>query len=522
MGRFFALSSPSAVMEGLEIEKLVEQEKNSQNGVFDDLQDHVEETIEKKQKVDGQNKETTPVTPKETEIPEAESPLSGERITNETPSDEETGEETEKPGAVKGTQDSSDTSSKKEGEDKSDEEKVADEIDEPQEKVVEEKITTESMRLRFSMEMASVLGKEISTEDYLGHSSTAGEKAWAATVSGASLIASVGKFLGTRVIPTVASSVFKGVVYAFDRLGHAFLYSFTAITKYLERRIQAFAKLKEDIRKAEQILEHLSKHSTDSVQRGNYTSTFVIRRLVIGKSADLIHNVSVLSSFVERTINDLSTAVKRDILAIQSVIDYSSTSSSINVSKLLDVTLPVTGLKTDVPSEYRDRNPLLEMFTSSQVLPGNVLLILAVPSSSDDRARSEWASAYKDSEIYLGVDTKSVQDVRSIPFLDANGLKMLLKQLSLLCDVCIQHQRFYEEMKAIKLSQRTVYRKYYEGLVTRNRKVSAKESLVDIVVLRNGFIDKVYLPAAIDIHDYSARVITAALSYVEKNIRALS
>lgn len=529
MGRFSAISSSSVVSEELEIEKLVGQDgKPDHHDAFTDLLEDTKDSLKAQEKKE--EAETSEEAPAEgaTEGSESTSDAAGEgteageRVTGDG---EEESEEDSEENASDNAEESDKGKDADKKDEKSDDEKLVDEIDESQpDDKKDEKVTTESMREVFALEMAAVLDYErLALEDFGETASNVGSHLWSATKAGGSILASVGTFLGTKVAPAVGSALYRGIAYGFSRLSHGFMLGLTVLSKYLERRRLSFANLKTKIGKAQEAVRLLQ--SGQAVPLDNlpaFENQKTIRQIAIQDSVDLEKNLEVAHRFVADSIDGLGHAIKQDVVAIQQLIDYSSVTSEVNVSKLLKISVPLKGVRAGSVEDFVPSNPHIVSYVGTSILPGNTVLILSLPSENPNKNQGEWVLAYRDSEIFLGVDRSKVRVIESIPLMTLGDLAKLLGSLEALCDLSMKHQKFYEDIRNTKLSQKNVYKKYFESLTSRNRKVSIKESLIDLVTLRNNFIDKVYLPAAMDIHDYSVRVITAYLTYVEKNVRLLT
>ncbi len=334
-----------------------------------------------------------------------------------------------------------------------------------------------------------------------------------------------GKWLGqlgikltTDVLPKVLSNVYKGTVYAFNRLAYSFILGFTALEKYITRRHNSFAKLKTEISKSKQVVSILQKEKIEG--ESTYTDENCIRQLVIGDSVDIIKNLSVLRQFLEVTFKDLSSSVKNDLSSIEQIVSHSQITNPESALKLLPIKLKVQGLSQGVVPGFETNSKLLNSFKSSLILPGNTVLIAHLPKN-ELSTREEWIEAYKDSDLFLGVSKKNIKAQASIPFLTKEQLEELVTELDKVCMLCIQQEAFYQHLRQQKIRLRLVYKGYFESVLHRSKRAGLKDTLIDLVTIKNGFIDKVYLPAAIDIHDYSVRVINAYLKFIHKNAHVI-
>lgn len=387
---------------------------------------------------------------------------------------------------------------------------------------VPEIISTESLRNSLRNEMTSLTSsRTVSMEEWSEVSSGSVLKNIAGTV-GTTLL-QLGKYLGTTVAPIVLKATYKGVVYAFLALLRGMTLGASFLEKYLKRRWYSFNNLKSRIQKAEHALDLIEKaHGRLQHAEGRgFTASRIINQIASGPSINLKVNVSVLDKFVNESIKGLGNSIRRDILAIQQIITQSSSRVDANISALLEMTPPLSGLHEAHLADLENKTAKLTNYVYPMLLPGTVVLTMSLPSQGE-KTYEEWVEAYKASDIFLLVDRSRFETHGSIPYMELKDLKELLIALNKLCIVSIDHQKFYESIKQDKIKLKAVYRKYFDALVSSKVRVTTRQSMIDLVILRNNFLDKVYLPAAIDIHDHVARTVNSYLSYIEKNIKTLS
>lgn len=522
MSRNKFFSSYFISTEELEIEKLIKEEEEQDDGlVFGDLYNETKSKI--KDKEEQETEESEDKTPQdsidnEDKIPEESNDSeSGERISGDTETDD-------------------DKDSDKE--DKHDNKKDTDSMEYLEDKPSKESFmmehqtsSTESIRLFYNQESKYIQSFSILDTANMVDINRIGlediSSLYHNTVDNfASSLKHIG-FLGIKYtgkgIYEILKLTFKGILYAFDRLAYGLVLSIVAINKYLKRRINSFDRIHKNVNKARETIKLLddSKVELKDIEDNYHRNIKNINQLIIGNSIDIEENLKVLHSFINNTIIGISASVKDDLTSIRQLIAQSYLNRSDNVYKLLETSVKLNNLHQGTVVGFENNHPSIDSYVSKEVLPGNVVLIAYLPTPGLS-SHEEWIDAYKNSDMFFAVDRSRVKSIDEIPYLTKDSLVKLLDVLDGICTTAIEHQRFYESMKSHKLHLRLVYKNYYETLVSRNVKISVKDSLVDMVILKNNFIDKVYIPAAIDMHDYTVRVLNSALTYVEKNIRELT
>lgn len=495
--KFFSANNFKPALEQLELEKLIEKsEQQDGNLAFDDL---IEETEDQIDRSETSTEEETDPAEEAGQSPDLSTEEPGERVSGEDP-------DTETPDS------SAEASFLDEG------------IEDPQ----PEKISAESLRDIMTKESAALLGlhtpafESFENQDFYAIKPSGGERAWSLTKDAFRYLGFLGIKLTVDVLPKILTQTFKGILYAFTRLAYGLMMGMTALDQYLHRRINSFNSLRSNIQKAKQALE-MVEHAkpADITDAGDFTELRFIRQIVAGDSVNLLENLQRMNQFVGHQVDGLGLSIQQDLGLIRSMISYVRTGGTPDITELLEPRVSMVGMQNGLLPGYSTPNPKLVSSHSTVPLPGNVVLIAQLPSK-EPKGREEWIQQYKDSQVFLGVNKAAYKEHTSIPLCSIEDLKKLLDGLEQLCLLCIAHQKFYDNMKQQKLDQRLYYRNYFESLITKQKKVSLKDSMIDLVSLKNHFVDKVYLPAAIDIHDYSVRVINSYLKYVEKNIRVLT
>jgi len=83
------------------------------------------------------------------------------------------------------------------------------------------------------------------------------------------------------------------------------------------------------------------------------------------------------------------------------------------------------------------------------------------------------------------------------------------------------YKLLYETVAKKKKAIRYNFKSYFSNIIAADTKVSIGDSLLQYSYLKVVFADKVYLAAAIDLHDYSIKVLTNGIRLAKDNIKKL-
>jgi ribosomal protein S18 len=289
----------------------------------------------------------------------------------------------------------------------------------------------------------------------------------------------------------------------------------------LNRRINSFKKLKEDITKLRAILTDIkSKEKQEDLINVKYDNKKVINTLKSSDSIDFANNVKALSLFTTNIIKRIDSSINNDIGSIKHLISQTTSNIIKNPINIMKPSIPTAGLSSGVLKGYETSDDLIDCFHSVEKLPGDIALIAHLPKNTIN-SLDETIKAYNSSSMFLGVNINSYKEIENIDYMNAASLEKYLDELDKLCGVCISHQTLYETIIKQKTGLRYNFKLYFNTLINSKNKVSMDNSLIEYVYLKSMFIDKVYLAAAMDVHDYSIKVINNSLSFIKSNIKKL-
>lgn len=328
---------------------------------------------------------------------------------------------------------------------------------------------------------------------------------------------------GIDVTPGLMSKMYKGVAYVAGKTANLFAASVVQLDKYLERRAISYRGLNADLVKAIDTLDLLISENkiSEDYKELKYDTTKVINQLKIAESTDFTANAKALLGFLQGSMKTIGAGVNHEQEVIRNSIEMSRSGKIGNVLELLQIKYEASSLEPGSLKGFEYNHDYLLAQHERNILPGDVRFVLQTPKN-DLQDLAAFSKAYHMSSIFLAVDPSSFKTVEAVDYMDAAKLREFLLNLQALAIAAAGQENFYNKLKDNKLSSRFLYKGYFQSLTGSKERVRLRDSMVEIVYLKNYYIDKVYLAAAIDIHDYTARVISAGLSFAKKNILALN
>lgn len=437
----------------------------------------------------------------------------------ETPQTEETVKE-KKEG-------SSEEKSEKDESDKKDSEK---EPEEDKEEIPEEddkNTSTECMRNMW----VNRVPLRLSVEDY-GQTSTDGEKlkyAAGQVWNGAKYVAGhaidltlkTGAILleiGIRYGPTVANKLYHGVVFLFTKLVKLTLVTTDRISRYKYRTNNSFEELKKKIEDMKALVENIAEESKDEETAYSFKNEKIINDLKIGSKVDVITNVKAFNSFIKNTVLELDKCISEESAKTKHMARLSSEITADVSPSSFKITIPNKTISKGRLDGYLVDSDYLESYVSKETICGDVRILAYLPKEEIgnlDAARK----AYNHSKMFLAMDPISFKQVEEIPYLTKDQTLSLLEEISILCGICLQHQQLYEKLLREKGSFKLMLRNYFNSLLESEDKVSLKNTSLELMYLKTMFVDKVYIPMAMDVHELCIKVINSSLTLCKESSR---
>lgn len=324
-------------------------------------------------------------------------------------------------------------------------------------------------------------------------------------------------YLGVTYGPKIFKFVYKGVLRLFGDLAKLLYVGTETLMKFIERHQNSLDTLQKSIDSLRKALDLVKDADTLDVKFSNQK---VINALKISESVDFSKNVQVLDKFLTGAISAMSDNIGNEISAINHLITYCRSGTSAVPESLMQSKLSVPGMVEGTIEGFPVNESLTKSFRYSESLPSDITLLAIVPRQGLETFE-ELAQAYNLSKLYLALDVSKYKEVANIDYMTKQQLSEFLNELEKLCKTCVEHKHFYEKIRLQKGQMKIMFKNFFEFVANRDRKLPLKSTLVEQVYLKSMFIDKVYLTAAMDIHDYTAKVISSGLSFIEDNIKKL-
>lgn len=346
----------------------------------------------------------------------------------------------------------------------------------------------------------------------------------AATYIGSKLsdLASVLAALGIKYTPVALRALRKGVAYLYLRSTKLLLKGAVSLVATYKEQSRIHNRSKAKVVALKETLEKLTQEKPELSLKTEFTTDKeLVDWFTAGTKTDPFNSIKVMTQFVQNSLNYLETETYNDQENVIRLIELTRSSTGTDPLKFMEVrSLSPSFLKRQVVG-YAEDNEYTESYVYGQGLPDRVLLIAQVPRNHLSNLE-EVAEAYKSSSIVLGVNTTHRASSDKVDYMEPEELKKFIESIELLCELKAKHLENYRQIAKGNQKMKLGYRHYFQKLITSPEKLSVRDSLVEFVYLKQSFISRVYLPAAMDIHDYINAYLTRALRYVKENTKALT
>lgn len=320
------------------------------------------------------------------------------------------------------------------------------------------------------------------------------------------------KQMGLEYGPQVLSALGEGVAFIMGKSARMLISSMELVRRYVNTIGLNFNKLEKEV---DTLIAHVTMASESGHKRANgaFEKEKTINMLLIGNSFDIDNNVKAMTKFVDTYIAGLDKIMREEFKLTMHVMDMDATSAMHDISGLLNVAHIGTVLKPGDIAGYEVKNPeLLAGYTSPTSGMGNIRVCAHVPKQKLETAE-QFRSAYQKSTMFVAMDMHGAKSAQRIEYIDADRLLVMLQNLKVLCGKCKQHQKFYKETENNINSLSTKMKTFFGGIVNSKKRLDIQDTTMELVYLKMGFIDRVYIPCAMDLHDYTAKVVASAIDY---------
>lgn len=315
-------------------------------------------------------------------------------------------------------------------------------------------------------------------------------------------------FLGQAGL-TIATESAKAVIGASSNL-----------KRFLHKKMNSFDSLSKEISELENKVMLYSQSSPNAKPHGEYDQEKNIALLKIGTSLKVIPNLKNMVKFTEESVVGITGLFDNEAQTILHLMSIDATSNKHNVPGMMGAANFGSVLKKGTLKGYEPKYEDVVGYISNSTGIGDIKIVAHVPNEGINDI-SVMKKAYNQSGMFLGMDLAHIQGASSIPYLDVKELMVLLKTMSELAIKCKHHENKYKDIDNKINTLGTKLNAFFSSLVGGKEKLSVEDTTMEYVYMKLGFINKVYLPCMMDIHEYNIKVLKAAINYVHRNMSAL-
>lgn len=333
------------------------------------------------------------------------------------------------------------------------------------------------------------------------------------------------KDLGVEYGPIALKHVFKGVLYAMERIAKAMVEGARFLYKYIDTRMKSYKSFKERIKGVQSLLESVKaskEKETAENQESKAPMLFeneaVLRSLSISGNTDFLANVQVTEAFMKDYFGDLGKKVQTNIRTTFHLIDSVMKAHVSNPEQYMYDDVTFKGLTSKTIGEYKVESEYCDSLVYQKVLPGDVAFMAFVPKKGLRDSR-QVKDAYSNSKMFLGFVGDMESEVKPAPIATLEQVEQYLNVLNEICDVGLSHAVLFGTIQKQRKSLEQTLESYFNFLTSSKEKISIRDSLVEYVSLKSAFLDRTYITGAVAIQDFVVRILTHSLSYCKDSIR---
>lgn len=339
-------------------------------------------------------------------------------------------------------------------------------------------------------------------------------------------LGSVLKGLGIAYGPVVFKRLRSGVMYILERLLKNFYKFRVSLAQNYVRRKHSLQKSQVRIQRLLKTLEELKDEKLTLTKPEPFRDEELFDWFLSNDELSITKSIASVKRLMGVVTTEIDQALSFDLGTIERLIDLTKRGVRTNLASYLDIQFSLSNFKRDTTLTSDEDREILDSYRFNDTLPNYTLLSVGIPKKDvirqyGDGDNANVVKAYHDSYFALVPCQYRIRSIPNINYVDQKQLEQLLKELSSLCSLALEHVEFYKkfENKAEKL--KTDYQHYFNWLTSDEQAKSLNESLSELIYLKQQYISRVYLPGAMDIHDYVALYLTKITGYAEKNLKAL-
>lgn len=324
--------------------------------------------------------------------------------------------------------------------------------------------------------------------------------------------------LGITYGPALMGYMFKGVLWAFSRLGALIFEGGQGLANYIEKTRNSVDKLEARLKTAEDAIT-ASLNEGGTVPSFTYRNKAAIGYLKIGEETDFPANIRRFSDSLTKTTASLSSEFEAGIELVQRMAKMDSKAKASGIDKFMQVSAPRQGFSKGTVAGFEAKSDDITQYRS-EYWPGDVSLIFDCPDvkSADIKEITE---AYEKAGMYLAVNKAGIKPIEQVQSLDGAQLVILAKATHILLAACRQVSKTHEKMKDMHPTAAQAAKRMFFDLADDKTRTRMADTMLEPVFLRCSLATKVYVSGSTAALTHASRVAASAVKVLEDHAQKL-
>lgn len=334
------------------------------------------------------------------------------------------------------------------------------------------------------------------------------------------------KELGLTYGPIAFSKLRSGVSYLLSKTFKLAIKLQSVAVKQYFQYAHSFDRHQQRLRKLKETLQ-LLPDTVVLADKAAFNDEEVFRLFEVSGQAEPLKAVRAVGQLLDVVVNDIDRGIHNEIEVMKQVIESCKRNARVDLLRYLSLPGLSSGFMKRGVQGLDSNTDLTESFVYTLPIPKSTLLIATVPKEDvvKEAAKSGDLSnvtqAYQESYIVLAANPVRTKSVPLVNYMDKKSLLSLLAELESVLDKAKSHVSFYKKLENSSADLKPSFQNYFSWLVEDEKAKALKDSLAEVIYLKQSYVTRVYLPGAVDIHDFASNYASSVMRYVEKNIKVL-
>lgn len=318
--------------------------------------------------------------------------------------------------------------------------------------------------------------------------------------------------LGVKYSPTIWAFTKKTSIYLFVRAVKLSLKTTMVVSDFIKKDSRSFNKHHAkviELRKKLDAKKALSGALKPKLK--NFEDAALRPWLTSDRKCSGIASVNAIHGFMSSTVSEIGAKAEATTSQIQKLMEMTSHQISGNPVSYLRVD-PISG--NYVSSAKQSKSGLTDTVSYRSILPNGFSFMVTSPKRNLD-TMEDMTAAYRESGILLVPVAETSSSSPAIDYMDIAETEKFINVLEQICADGIKHLSTYQKIEKDLNGVHQGYRHYYQKLTENSEQAAIREGLMELIYLKQNYVSRVYIPAAIDIHHYVTSYLLKAEKYAE-------